>query len=63
MEALVKSAMSNGTAKNPEVEVLTQLLPDGTKVAKIIKPKEQQCVKMSKNRLYEHIFLTVTGPV
>ena len=43
MEALVKSAMSNGTAKNPEVEVLTQLLPDGTKVAKIIKPKEQQC--------------------
>ena len=55
MEALVKSAMSNGTAKNPEVEVLTQLLPDGTKVAKIIKPKEQRCVQLSKNRIDHEI--------
>ena len=51
MEALVKSAMSNGTAKNPEVEVLTQLLPDGTKVAKIIKPKEQQCARVKIERI------------
>lgn len=38
MEALVKSTMSNGHHK-PPVEIVTQLMPDGTKKQMILKPK------------------------
>ena len=46
MEALVRSTM-NGKKKKPEV--VTQLLPDGTKEEKIIQPKAWW---LSKNPMF-----------
>ena len=42
MEALVKNTMSIDV-EQPKPEVITQLLPDGTKISKIVKPKALEC--------------------